>query len=702
MRQLYSTLINADSERSIAFAPTTAFAISLAAENIMRSGKLGPGKKIILVENEMGSNVYPWQHACTVTGAALEIVAFPPPGQSWAEAIIGHLDKSTAVVSVGASHWCDGSAIDLHLVAAAVKALSPAADRPYLIVDGTQSIGAMPFDVSALEPDFVSCSVHKWLLVGRGSALLYLHPRHHAAWLPLDHHERSREGAQHSFWDDIGTMGTAGYPEVFQKGARRIDAGGGYNFVQMAMLEASLQLLTTRWSPRRIYPYLTSLTDALANHICKAFPSGPLYVLPKAQRSGNIIGIRVSDSAHWAITPERIVEDLQSAHNIIAVVRLGVIRISPYIFHSIEDMERVALSLVDVVASLQERPRVLVTGGSGWLAQHLFKALSPAMDCCSLPLKWDVHVTSRVGSERPMWVPPTRFHEMDLAGDAAVRTTHAIISLVRPAAIIHCAAVSTIATCESSAFAASVNAPQALIDAVKKHVPKALFVFTSTDIVYAGRREPYPAVDPDNAELQNNPPLCVYGRCKLQFERMLAADIQNYVVLRLSNSLGARAPFQPTGTKFLEFLEHAANERQSVYLKNDEIRSFVDIRDVVRLISLILCASENTVYRAVYNVGGPEGLSRVDLAMAVAAARSIPIKVIGFNEVVMYSTLDECAGVPWIVHSVSSDEIIQRNPSTAPVVPVPQRVVMESTSTEQDFGFKFKSICEMLKSTSTL
>lgn len=657
----------------------------------------------------MASNVYPWQHACRETGASLSIVPFPAVGSSWISSILDRLDASVAVVAVGATHWCDGSLIDISTLSVEISKRYSPDMRPYFLIDGTQSIGAMHFDVMAVKPDMVSCSVHKWLLAGRGLALVYLNPAHHGKWLPLDHHDRTREGSQYSFWDNIGTMhwasdepnaGQVGYPEKFLGGALSIEAGGGHNFVQMAMLQESLTLLNDCWRPERIYPYLSYLTDNFANKLTAAFPDGPVAVLPKEERSGNILGIRVCADAPWSITPARIVEDLLRSHNIIVAERAGVIRVSPFISHTVGDMDRAVASFVDVINSMQERPRVMITGGTGWLAQHLYKAMCPELDGAFMSTRSDVHVTYQQTSVRPHWVPKDRTHKMNLSGvDSNVDD---VIRRVAPQYIIHCAAVSSIAVCEKDPVAVDANAPTQLLEAINKYVPDAIVVFTSTDIVYAGRDDSYSALSPHDEYMVRNPPLCEYGRNKLTFERLLISSVKNHVILRLSNSLGALSPFRPAGIKFLEFLENAAFERKSIDLKNDEYRSFVDVRDVVRIILKIVGSSaSDPLIGAVYNVGGPKGMNRVDLAIAVAHGRGIPIQIFDAREKIIYSTVGqfESSERSWDIHSVSFSEFLIRNPPVGTVVTVPQRVIMDSSHTEAAFGVKFTTVEDLVRET---
>lgn len=357
-----------------------------------------------------------------------------------------------------------------------------------------------------------------------------------------------------------------------------------------------------------------------------------------------------------------------------------------------------SLPAVSLDCTAARRPRLLITGGTGWLAQHLYQALSAARATEDPEMmRMDVHVTSRSSSVRPWWVPADRFHEMDLAGEGAAESIDAVISTVLPDVIVHSAAVSIVVKCESNDEAAAANNPEALVAAVNRHVPDAVVVFTSTTLVYAGREQPYEALDPFDEEMTRNPPRCEYGKSKLGFERLLASSVKKYVVLRLSNSLGGAAPFAAAGVNFLEFLEGVALKRQQLDLKNDEFRSYLDVGDVVKLIQRVIESPDCSVLRAVYNVGGPRGMSRLDLAIALAAAREIPIEVYDVQERILFSTVGACSGEPWVVHSVSSEELLQRNPGTNATLTVPHLIVMDSSSTEIAFGFFFKSIEDMLK-----
>jgi selenocysteine lyase/cysteine desulfurase len=362
VRELYSRLINAEGSHCIALAPSTAFAMSVAAKNLVASGRLRMGGFIIALQNEMASNVYPWQEACRVTGANFLVVPRPTPPFTWAEAIIDALHRhvdSTAALALSPVHWCDGSSIDIKKVSEYLLHIEES-KRPWLILDGTQCIGAQTFDVGELQPDFVACSVHKWLMCPHGVSLMYLHPRHHSTWSPLDFHERSRLGSDESSWDSVGTFEmtlsanasyfTGGYPELFLPGARRIDAGGRPNPIVLPMLAVSLEILGRVGQVEAIQRYLTHLTDMLADAI-ERHPASIIEVLPKGMRSGHIIGLRLKETANSYITVHDLAKDLQENARVSLAVRHGCIRLAPHVYVTPEEVSQVVSFLTNKYVS---------------------------------------------------------------------------------------------------------------------------------------------------------------------------------------------------------------------------------------------------------------------------------------------------------------------------------------------------------------
>lgn len=650
----FARLINAKSSADIAFFHSTSSAMSCAAANILRMGCLDNTKKILVVQDEMASNCYPWQHLATSSGAALHIIP-RPDNYDWSRAIIACIDDSVALIALGCVHWCDGSLMNMDTISSHIHSL---ADPPMLIIDGTQSIGVMPLDVSVVQPDFVACSVHKWLLCPYGLSLAYLHPKHQSSWVPLDHHERNRCGSHTTAWDELGAMRIpSGYPITFLQGACRIAMGGRPPPVILPMVAEGLATVL-RYEVSDIQSYLKTLTDALADRISELPFSFGLCVVPPQHRSPHILGVRITSS----LSASHICRLLKRRQVHISV-RANALRIAPYVYNTPQDISEFVTALSDVCSQLQRAARtILITGGTGYLGQFLVKKLQSLDEYHGSSL----HVT--YVHQTPYWLPEKCCHHVDFCDASAV---HSLISELRPHVVVHLAAISSIAACECDPSQADrINTPVCLIDAMRTHAPSALMLFASTDIVYDGSAPPYFPIETLPT------PRNVYAKSKYAFEKHVLR-LKHGHVLRLSNIVGPANAFGVPPTKggtFLQWLRSACAQRQFVGLKTNEVRSFVAVDDVVSVIIALMNRhfQGEIPPRNIWNVGGPAGLSRLSLARHVAETRKVPIVEVA-KDCVKSSDSSE-----WCVYSDScTNEAIPKN------------VTMCSEDTEVELSVKF-------------
>ena len=91
-----------------------------------------------------------------------------PPDNDWTAAVIDAIDHQIAIAALPNCHWTDGTLLDLVKIGARCRQVGAA-----LVVDGTQSLGAMPFSVAAVQPDFLITTAHKWLLGPYSLGLAY-------------------------------------------------------------------------------------------------------------------------------------------------------------------------------------------------------------------------------------------------------------------------------------------------------------------------------------------------------------------------------------------------------------------------------------------------------------------------------------------------------------------------------------------------
>ena len=162
VRDLFAQVIGADAD-GVAVLPAVSYGVAVAANNL----EISAGQRVVLLAEQFPSNVYSWHElASRMEG---DVVTVPrPDDHDWTSLVLDAIDERTAIVAVETCHWSDGGLVDLVRVGARAREVGAA-----LVVDGTQSIGAMPFDVAAVQPDFVLAAVYKWLLAPYGSALMW-------------------------------------------------------------------------------------------------------------------------------------------------------------------------------------------------------------------------------------------------------------------------------------------------------------------------------------------------------------------------------------------------------------------------------------------------------------------------------------------------------------------------------------------------
>jgi selenocysteine lyase/cysteine desulfurase len=321
LRSLFGGVIGSDAE-GVALVPATSYGFAVAANNIA----LVPGQRVLVLAEEYPSGVYTWQAATRRAGAEMLTVA-REPGQSWTEAVLGALDERVAVVSVPHVHWTDGALIDLVAVGARARDVGAR-----LVVDGSQSVGALPLDVEVIRPDFLVSVGYKWLLGPFGVGYLYV-AEHHRSGQPIEQNWILREGSE-----DFARL--VDYRDEYQPGARRFDVGERTKFELVPMAIAALEAVHG-WGVDRIAATLSAVTAQIATQ-ADELGLGPL---PAGQRGPHILGVSLPDTVRSRVLPAL------AAAGCHASVRGRSLRVAPHLHVTDTDLAR----LGDVLAG--------VTGG---------------------------------------------------------------------------------------------------------------------------------------------------------------------------------------------------------------------------------------------------------------------------------------------------------------------------------------------------
>ena len=197
------------------------------------------------------------------------------PAETWTDAILAALDERVRVVSVPNVHWMDGALIDLTRVGRRAREAGA-----LLVVDASQSLGAMPLDVSALRPDYLVAAGYKWLLGPLSITYLFVGEQHRGGQ-PLEQNWINRAGAE-------DFAGLTDYTDTYRPGARRFDVGQRTNFELMPMAIAALEQLL-EWGVQSIAATLSQWTGRIETET----RSRGLDPLPADRRGPHMLGLSV-------------------------------------------------------------------------------------------------------------------------------------------------------------------------------------------------------------------------------------------------------------------------------------------------------------------------------------------------------------------------------------------------------------------------
>lgn len=314
--------------------------------------------------------------------------------------------------------------------------------------------------------------------------------------------------------------------------------------------------------------------------------------------------------------------------------------------------------------------KILVTGTSGYLGQHFLQALVEKYH-----LKSDISIFVTYGSSAGFadsvltsvkdisMSMSLNIDQLDLTNERYLQTymqTNGPFDLV-----FHLAAMASPKVCQQNEKKCkSLNVPVHFFEALQD----TSVVSLSTDQVYCGQKSPY-------LESDSPGPKNIYAQSKLEMESTLLNDTKRskpVVCLRSSIILGPLAPYGDAHSTFLHFCQSRKGEETTFF--TDEIRSVVSVKDVVNIL-LFFCdviESRNEFSSGVYNMGGQDSSSRLDMANAVAKHCSFS------NE----------SFIPALKAK------LEQQPND---VPSPLDITMNSTKLESLVGWKFSGLDEIVK-----
>ena len=283
----------------------------------------GPGENVVSCRIEFPSVVYPWMRVARSTGCELRLTEDEnhviDPGE-----LYSLVDAHTSAVCISHVQYSTGQRLNLKELAAVAHS-----HGALLVVDATQSAGAVPIDVVADDVDFLVTSGYKWLCGPFGSAMMYVRG-------PL--HDRLEPGL-------VGWRSTSA---VFDFQADRIEwapSASRFEFGTMAygcaigLVAATEHLLSIGIDEIHRYnlALATMLTEGLAN-------LGAEFVTPAVDDLGSSIVTARFPGRDQTQVARRLNEE-----NVVVSPRIGAVRFAPHLYNSSEDIDRALGAVEDIL-----------------------------------------------------------------------------------------------------------------------------------------------------------------------------------------------------------------------------------------------------------------------------------------------------------------------------------------------------------------
>jgi selenocysteine lyase/cysteine desulfurase len=277
--------------------------------------------EVITAKGEFPLQYTVWKPMEEREGLKLKIVS-PRERFITADDLIAAITPRTRVVSVSLVRFNDGSLLDAPRVAAACHA-----QGALLLLDASQCCGALPMDVQQLGADFIVSAGYKWLLGPFGTGFF---------WIKSEHLDKVRPGP--FYW--MAVEGSDNFAALnFEDpkpapSAKRWDApewASHFNF-NLAAMDASIDFVV-RMGPEMVTAHNRKLIEFMFERLPKdrCVPASPL----DSSRRGPY-------GCFAARSPEKTAELYQHLRkeNIVVSLREGNIRVSPHVYNSERDIDR--------------------------------------------------------------------------------------------------------------------------------------------------------------------------------------------------------------------------------------------------------------------------------------------------------------------------------------------------------------------------
>ena len=316
VKKKFASLINGKAEQ-VAIIPSASYGLKSATINIPVNG----GTHAITVADEFPSGYYSISEWCNANKKELKIIKPPDTnenrGKQWNEMLLHEINNETSAVLISSIHWTDGTTFDLKKIGERCREVNA-----LFIVDGTQSVGAMPIDVTAYKIDALICAAYKWLLGPYAIGLAYYGEAFDSG-KPIEDSWLNKLNAE-----DFSKLNS--YANDYRPGAARYSMGENSNFILLPMLHKALDQIQ-EWSVQSIQDYSTALIQPLYSYL----RDNNFRVEEAGNRADHMFGFQLPGHIDKNILLQQLKDN-----KLIVSLRGNAIRVSAHIYNNENDINK--------------------------------------------------------------------------------------------------------------------------------------------------------------------------------------------------------------------------------------------------------------------------------------------------------------------------------------------------------------------------
>jgi len=319
LKKSYAALIDVDNHLRIAPLSSVSYGMAQVCSNVT----LSKGQKVLVIEDEFPAAVYAVQSLVASSGAELITIRRPNPISTWSQDVMDAIDDRVALIVMSHVHWADGYLFDIQAITTKIHQ-----HGGLIVIDGSQSIGALPFSVKRIPVDALITATYKWLLGPYGFSLGYFGPAFDLG-MPIENGWMNRLES-----DQFHALTT--YQSQYRPAAWRYSAGEHGNMLAIELANSSIQYILSL-TPEAIQEYAQSISDEVIHQL--------------RQNGFNVYGLQHRAKHLFGIfcPPELNQQELLIAlekEKIFISLRGNYIRVSPNVYNHKEEMDILASCLI--------------------------------------------------------------------------------------------------------------------------------------------------------------------------------------------------------------------------------------------------------------------------------------------------------------------------------------------------------------------